>query len=123
MHNEFFTVHNCHVTCPIYKSECQSKNSDGYDGPIHAVIGNAGQQLDFHILTPDVESYTRHYAEEFGYSTIHVQGNRTLDFKVYGDQPNMNNEKYGHVSNEVQFDLHYEISIDRTSDDDNIKAS
>ena len=108
-----YIVHNCLVTCPIYQSECQTKGSDGYAGPVHAVIGNAGQRLDFHTLSPDVEAFTVHYAEEFGYSTIHVQGDQTLDFKVYGEQPATQGASSDSRDN-IQFHLHYEVFLDRT---------
>ena len=40
-------VHNAIVTCPVINGTCvTTKQADGYDGPVHAVIGHGGMSLD-----------------------------------------------------------------------------
>jgi len=103
------SVHNAQVTCPVYRSKCMAKNGDGYDAPIHAVIGNAGQELDFVKLTPSIEQFTDYYATEYGFSTVVVNKNETLTMNYYGD---LNSN--GTQIDQGKFELHYTFTIDRT---------
>ena len=86
-----------------------AKNGDGYDAPIHAVIGNAGQELDFVKLTPSIEQFTDYYASEYGFSTLVVNKNETLTMNFYGD---LNSN--GTQIDQGKFELHYTFTIDRT---------
>ena len=39
-------VHNAEQTCPLRQGKCvRATEPGGYDAPVHAVIGNAGQSL------------------------------------------------------------------------------
>ena len=103
-------VHNAQVTCPVYRSRCVEKGADGYDAPIHAVIGNAGQEITFEKLIPTIENYTEFYAMEYGFSTLVVDGGRTLTMNYYGDLNSNGTQIAG-----GGFELHYTFTIDKTA--------
>lgn len=76
-------VHNAQVFCPIYQGACvNTTQADGYDAPIHAVIGNAGQGLT--PLAPP-NDITRFYASVFGYSAIRIASAETFTMSLYAD--------------------------------------
>eukprot|EP00730_Choanoeca_flexa_P007346 TRINITY_DN12318_c0_g1_i14.p2 TRINITY_DN12318_c0_g1~~TRINITY_DN12318_c0_g1_i14.p2 ORF type:complete len:244 (+),score=52.77 TRINITY_DN12318_c0_g1_i14:1003-1734(+) len=80
-------VHNTMVTCPIYNSTCvYNRQADGYDAPVHAVIGNGGMSLDPVAATPP--SWIDYQASEYGYSTITAYNATHLEMKLFEDESN-----------------------------------
>jgi len=80
-------VHNAQVTCPIYQNACVSASQPGgYDAPIHAVIGNAGQTLT-PLVTPTPAGIDFQDAY-FGYSTLHINSATSLTMNLFEDDTN-----------------------------------
>jgi len=72
-------VHNAEQTCPIYRGKCVDK------GPVHAVIGNAGQALVEFSNKTRAPDWSVWRIAEFGYSTIEVNGSKNLTMKFWAD--------------------------------------
>ena len=78
-------VHFAQRSCPMVNATCvKEKDAAGYDAPIHAIIGNAGQNLTPFTLPAAWSMYEGH---EWGFShmTVHNATHLTLDF--YADVP------------------------------------
>lgn len=79
-------IHYAQRTCPMLNGTCVThKDNAGYDAPIHAIVGNAGQRLSgFPLLR---SKWSVYQAQEWGFShvTIHNATHLTLDF--YADAP------------------------------------
>ena len=78
-------VHNAEATCPLRRGKCVTPDAaGGYDAPIHAIIGNAGQSLSPFTGTPPDWSLWRFAA--FGFSTIEADGlSNKLTMNFYAD--------------------------------------
>jgi len=79
-------VHYAQRTCPMVNGTCVTeKDAAGYDAPIHAVIGNAGQSLStFPSKSPDYDVYEK---REWGFNTLHAHNATHLTFNFYGNAP------------------------------------
>jgi hypothetical protein len=79
-------VHFAQRSCPMYNATCAAtKDAAGYDAPIHAVIGNAGQTLT--PFSSPKANWSMYEASEWGFShvTVHNLTHLTLDY--YADAP------------------------------------
>ena len=79
-------IHFAQRSCPMVNATCvTTTDASGYDAPIHAVIGNAGQSLT--NFTKPRANWSVYEAKEWGFShmTIHNATHLTLDF--YADAP------------------------------------
>mmetsp|Transcript_29082 Transcript_29082/g.94958 ORF Transcript_29082/g.94958 Transcript_29082/m.94958 type:complete len:638 (-) Transcript_29082:64-1977(-) len=91
--------HNVMASCPLLNSTCMPKSCtlEGcYDAPVHAVIGNAGQDLTH--LTPTNPPFVKYAEAMFGYQTLYADA-ENLVLSMYGDQA---------------FKLHWNISLSKT---------
>lgn len=79
-------VHYAERTCPMVSGKCVTeKDAAGYDAPIHAVIGNAGQGLSkFPAKPPAYDIYEK---AEFGFSTLLAHNATHLTFNFFGNAP------------------------------------
>lgn len=97
-------VHNAEQTCPLARGRCvAAAGPGGYDAPVHAVIGNAGQSLSPFCL-PDrpycccsalpplcadackaLPPWSVWRMDSFGYSVIEVEGSTGLTMNFYQD--------------------------------------
>ena len=72
-------VHNAELTCPMYRGQCMNKPAGRYPGPVHAIIGNAGQSL-----TPffkNLPAWSKWRNSGFGFSTLEANSTSlTLSF-------------------------------------------
>ena len=82
----FGHMHYAQRSCPMVNATCvTTKDAAGYDAPIHAIIGNAGQGL-FSFPAQRAE-WSVYQGKEWGFShmAIHNATHLTLDF--YADAP------------------------------------
>ena len=71
-------VHFAQRSCPMYNATCAAtKDAAGYDAPIHAVVGNAGQRLSS-FSSPRAE-WSMYEAKEWGFSHLTVHNRTHLD--------------------------------------------
>ena len=64
-------IHFAQRSCPMVNAKCvTTKDAAGYDAPIHAVIGNAGQSLT-KFTTPRA-AWSVYEASEWGFSLMTV---------------------------------------------------
>lgn len=90
-------VHNALVTCPVLNATCvTTKQSDGYQAPVHAVIGNGG--MDLSGLPTERAPWDVYHANEYGYSTIEISNATHLEMRLFEDETN---------------DLHYSFTLER----------
>ena len=79
-------IHFAQRSCPMYKAQCvTTKDAAGYDAPIHAVVGNAGQSLTVLPATP--APWSVYNAKEWGWSHIAVSNATHLRMDYYGNVP------------------------------------
>ena len=83
-------IHFAQRSCPMVNATCvTTTDGAGYDAPIHAVIGNAGQALTNFSADAGLKpaSWSVYAAKEWGFShmTIHNATHLTVDF--YADAP------------------------------------
>jgi len=76
-------VHNAQLWCPIKNGDCVREGSpDGqWVGPIHSVIGNAGQSLS---RFPKLDNRTVFSLEGHGYTTL-TANSTSLHVEYYAD--------------------------------------
>jgi len=80
-------IHYAQRSCPMVYAKCvAAKDAAGYDAPIHAVIGNAGQPLTW-FPPNETAPWSVYQAGEWGFShlTAHNATHLTLDY--YADAP------------------------------------
>lgn len=79
-------IHYAQLSCPMANATCiTSKDASGYDGPVHAVVGNAGQSLsDFDVPRA---AWSVYEAKEFGFSHLRVHNATHLTLDFYADAP------------------------------------
>jgi hypothetical protein len=81
-------IHFAQRSCPMVGAQCvNATDAAGYDAPIHAVIGNAGQSLTDFPPPEQRAKWSVYEGHEWGFShlTAHNATHLTLDF--YGDAP------------------------------------
>ena len=79
-------IHFAQRSCPMVNATCISKtDAAGYDAPIHAVIGNAGQSLT-NFPTPKAP-WSVYEGHEWGFSHVAVHNATHLTLGFYGDAP------------------------------------
>lgn len=81
-------IHYAQRSCPMVNATCVTKtDAAGYDAPIHAIIGNAGQSLSTFPPPSGRAKWSVYQAKEWGFShmTIHNATHLTLDY--YADAP------------------------------------
>ena len=81
-------IHYAQRSCPMIQGACVTlKDAAGYDAPIHAIIGNAGQSLSTFPDPSARAKWSVYQAKEWGFShmTIHNATHLTLDY--YADAP------------------------------------
>ncbi len=61
------------------------KDAAGYDAPIHAVIGNAGQNLS--AFPPIQSEWSVYQAQEWGFSHVAIHNATHLSLDFYADAP------------------------------------
>lgn len=79
-------IHYAQRSCPMYNATCiTQKDASGFDAPIHALIGNAGQGLS--TFPSPRAAWSEYQAKEWGFShvTVHNETHLTLDY--YADAP------------------------------------
>ena len=79
-------VHFAQLSCPMYNGKCVTAvDEDGYDAPIHAVIGNGGPQ------EPSAKSsseWSRYLGHDNGFVIIEAHNSSDLSITFFGDEPN-----------------------------------
>ena len=94
-------IHFAQRSCPMVNATCVHEvDAAGYDAPIHAVIGNAGQTLTNFPASRAPWSVYQGYEWGFSHVTVHNATHLTLDF--FGDAP-LN----------VNAPLHHSVTIER----------
>ena len=79
-------VHFAQRSCPMYNATCAAtKDAAGYDAPIHAVIGNAGQTLT--PFSSPKANWSLYEASEWGFSHVTVHNLTHLTLVYYADAP------------------------------------
>ena len=81
-------IHNAQLSCPMVDATCvTATDAAGYDAPIYAIIGNAGQTLNAFPPKHHKRRWSVYEASEWGFShlTAHNATHLTLDF--YADAP------------------------------------
>lgn len=79
-------IHFAQRSCPMVNASCvTTQDAAGYDAPIHAVIGNAGQSLTAFPATRAPWSIYQQSHWGFSHLTAHNATHLTLDF--YNDAP------------------------------------
>ena len=79
-------IHFAERSCPMFNGTCVTRrDASGYDAPIHAVIGNAGQSLSSFSKSPAAWSVYR--AAEWGFSHVTVHNDTHLTLDYYADAP------------------------------------
>jgi len=77
-------VHNYERTCPVLNEQCQG-DLQHPGGPVHVVIGMAGQSLSFDWADP-VPDWSMFRAADFGYTRITVSSPTQLHLQFIGDK-------------------------------------
>jgi len=81
-------IHYAEQSCPMEKGKCvgeANRRPDGYDAPVHLVVGNGGQSLSrFPPLKPSYNVFQQH---EWGFSVLEAHNATHLTFSFYGDAP------------------------------------
>lgn len=79
-------IHFAQLSCPMFNATCvTAKDAAGYDAPVHAVIGNAGQNL-----TPfgkHKAPWSVYEASEYGFSRVVAHNATHLTLEYYADAP------------------------------------
>ena len=79
-------IHFAQASCAMYNATCvETKDGAGYDAPIHAVVGNAGQSLS-QCPTPKAP-WSLWNDEHFGFSHMTIFNATHLTFDFYTDAP------------------------------------
>ena len=79
-------IHFAQRSCPMVNATCiTAKDAAGYDAPIHAVIGNAGQGLT--KFSPTRAAWSVYEASEWGFSHMTVHNATHLKLDYYADAP------------------------------------
>lgn len=79
-------IHFAQASCPMYLAKCVTeKDAAGYDAPIHAVIGNAGQGLT--AIPKKKAPWSVWNDPHWGYSHITVSNATHLKMDFYRDAP------------------------------------
>ena len=74
-------IHFAQASCPMYKAKCvTAKDAAGYDAPIHAVIGHAGQGLTKLPLVKARWSLWNEAKWGFSHISVHNATDLTMDF-------------------------------------------
>lgn len=90
-------VHYAMATCPVFNGTCMSPSGPtGYDGPVHVVIGHAGQ-----TLTPaePTGGWINFLQSAHGYSVLNIEDKNHMWMGFYDDDTNS---------------LQYKVTITRT---------
>lgn len=91
-------IHYAVATCPVYKKECRRPaHPGGYDAPVHAVIGNAGQRLTPHPAKAG--PWTEYVAIEYGYSRILIHNATHLTMNFHANEKNVIHHSFNIVRN------------------------
>ena len=79
-------IHFAQLSCPMYKARCvATKDASGYDAPVHAVIGNAGQGI---TKVPVLKAPWSVYNEgHWGFSHVRISNATHLQLKFFNDAP------------------------------------
>lgn len=81
-------IHFAQASCPMYKAKCiNTTDAAGYDAPIHAVVGNAGQSLTAIPPEKDKAPWSVWNDPHWGYSHITVSNATHLQMDFYRDAP------------------------------------
>jgi hypothetical protein len=79
-------IHFAQASCPMYRAICaNTSDAAGYDAPIHAVIGNAGQSLT--ALPATKAPWSIWNDAHYGFSHITVSNATHLRMDYYRDAP------------------------------------
>jgi hypothetical protein len=90
-------VHYALATCPVYQGNCMTPSgSTGYDGPVHVVVGHAGQ-----TLTPaePTGGWINFLQSAHGYSVMDIADKNHMSVSFFDDYTNT---------------LQYNVTITRT---------
>ena len=80
-------VHFAELSCPMVDGKCVSKqDAEGYDAPIHAVIGNGGPQEPSATTKADWSRYLDH---DNGFTVLTSHNSSLLSIEFYGDEPDL----------------------------------
>eukprot|EP00300_Choanocystis_sp_HF-7_P006210 c14553_g1_i1.p1 GENE.c14553_g1_i1~~c14553_g1_i1.p1 ORF type:complete len:684 (+),score=149.77 c14553_g1_i1:197-2053(+) len=83
-------THFAQRTCAVVDGACvTTKQKDGYDGPVHAIIGNAGQSLESFPPPEQRAPWSLFEAAVFGYSVITTTGPTKLEMQFFRDIDNV----------------------------------
>ena len=81
-------IHFAQRSCPMVDAKCvTTKDAAGYDAPIHAVIGNAGQSLTGFPPKNETAPWSVYQGKEWGFSHMRVFNATHLTLDFYADAP------------------------------------
>ena len=79
-------AHYAQLSCPMVNNSCiTTKDAAGYDAPIHAVVGNAGQGLS--VFGSPRAPWSVYQAAEWGFSHVTVHNDTHLTLAFHADRP------------------------------------
>jgi hypothetical protein len=80
-------VHFAELSCAMYNGACVTKaDADGYDAPVHAIIGNGGPQEP---TAKEPAGWSRYLGHDNGFVTITAHNSSALGVAFYGDNPDV----------------------------------
>jgi hypothetical protein len=81
-------IHFAQRSCPMVGAQCvTTKDAAGYDAPIHAVIGNAGQSLTPFPPPNETAAWSVYQGKEWGFSLMTAHNATHLTLEYYADAP------------------------------------
>merc|ERR1711964_704792 len=83
-------VHNAQVTCPVFKGKCVPEKTPGvWAAPIHAVIGNGGNQItEFPPEESQWASWSVYQSTEWGHAYITASNATHMHMEFFVNDPN-----------------------------------
>ena len=79
-------IHFAQLSCPMYQAACvTTKDAAGYDAPIHAVVGNAGQSLT--AIDYDPAPWSLYNLAHWGFAHLTIHNSTHLTFDFHNDAP------------------------------------
>merc|ERR1719272_39897 len=77
-------IHFAQLSCPMYRAKCVTvKDAAGYDAPVHAVIGNAGQSVT--SLPAKKAPWSVYNEGHWGFSHVTVSNATHLRLDFFND--------------------------------------
>jgi hypothetical protein len=81
-------IHFAQRSCPMVAAKCVNQtDAAGYDAPIHAVIGNAGQSLTAFPPANETAAWSVYQGSEWGFSHMRAHNATHLTLDFYADAP------------------------------------